>query len=127
METNVMTEAEMPPQYLMVDRSERGASLHISFDDYRALAHTALAVTCGLAAEMGLYTFCGPDSQGAGLDIWTGSRSITIRVDSITKQLALFLSDNIDSPEDAMLILSASSDSQGWQQLTNAARTALLS
>jgi hypothetical protein len=66
------------PNYVAVTRDESGANLGLSFDEYRRLARTALAVTQDRETVMGIYR-C---DQGCALDIFSARHLVTIQVNS---------------------------------------------
>ena len=103
--------------------SERGLSFGISFDDYRWLAGTSLAVTDNLPmAEIGIYK--RDSDSGVAVDIWAANYLLTIEVNSVLGTIALF-STNLDSVEEPVCLLSLSSTEENWKHLGQVARKEL--
>jgi hypothetical protein len=95
------------PQYLSVSQDERGDSFGLSWDDYRHLARSALAIIQEERLTMGLYRF----DQGAALDIFGESNCLT-----------LVVSENQDSGAGAICLLTVDNCEEGWRKLVKLAR-----
>jgi hypothetical protein len=109
------------PAYVEVACDERGQTLNVTFDDYRMLARTALAVTAARETVMGIYSCDG----GCALDIWSGNRCLTIQVNSEAGQLGLWLAADIDCGDNPLCILSVGNTDAEWQCLSRMARKAI--
>jgi hypothetical protein len=115
-----MTETELP-EYLTEIQRESIPSLNISWEDYRALARNALRITQMVPSTMGIYK----TGTGVALDIWSGRKCLTIRIDSDLNHICLLLAENIDSPE-TLCILSLDNSEDDWRRLSDLARREIL-
>jgi hypothetical protein len=115
-----MSALQAPPEYLHLKADERGEGLGISWDDYRALARTALKVIKDIPYEMGIYRW----PEGAALDIWSGDRCLTIQINSAAKELSLFRAE-MDGAG-VICLLTVSNSEEDWRELGRIARREIL-
>jgi hypothetical protein len=111
------------PDYLHLERHERGANLHLESDTYSLLARTALAVVQDIPHFMTIYRL--PDARGCCLDIFASAKCLSIQIDVKYNHLALFLSEDLDSPNAPLCILSVSNCQQDWHRLKQMAKAQL--
>jgi hypothetical protein len=114
------------PDYLNVEKWERGGSFSVPFETYRYLCRTASAVIHEIPnTTMAIYKL--QDHPGCGLDIFSAQRYLCLEIDSENSQLSLF-SCHLDSVSVPVpCILQTDLSPSGWQTLSKLARKRILS
>ena len=112
---------ETLPEYLSLEEDERGDSLGLDWESYRYLARTALRITAGHEAMMGIYRLA--NGQGCALDLWFAGATdcLTIVVNFAENQLCL-LSSPMDSAAGVSCLLNADNSDKSWRKLLRLAR-----
>ena len=114
-----MSVGTLPPAYLTLEPCERGTSLGISFEDFRHLARTALAITKDIPGSfMAVYRTEG----GCILDLLLRHHCLSIQVSSRSHEVSLFAA-GLDSAEAAVCLFAGSNCPEDWRALQNCALT----
>jgi hypothetical protein len=111
-----MSAVETLPEYLSLGKNETGTSLNISFECYRYLARTALAITKDMDRLMAVYR----NERGCVLDIFLPGCCLSICIDSQAKALQLWTSD-LDSGDPPICLLSVDDSEESWRRLKDLA------